>query len=180
MIEDFDSKKHTIEEDALEDWLFWSCMQKKGSLSDDLINQLACVLSFFSYRAVNFFFAYLFLFHSRGYGGHHCTIRAAQIDALLCQGRAIRATDYRTRSEEITFTARPKINSHFQIFRYGRSIFCLPHRPKFSDFFDLCLHWVSVVRDQSHRNASLFQLRFLPGRCPIFNILLNFIAVHHM
>ena len=40
-------KKHTIEEDALEDWFFWSCMQKKGSLSDDLINQLACVLSFF-------------------------------------------------------------------------------------------------------------------------------------
>ena len=29
LIEDFDSKKHTIEEDALEDWLFWSCMQKK-------------------------------------------------------------------------------------------------------------------------------------------------------
>ena len=26
------------------------------------------------------------------------------------------------------------------------SIFCLPHRPKFSDFFDLCPHWVSVVR----------------------------------
>ena len=28
----------------------------------------------------------------------------------------------------------------------GRSIFCLPHRPKISDFFDVCLHWVSVVR----------------------------------
>ena len=25
-------------------------------------------------------------------------------------------------------------------------MFYLPHRPKFSDFFDLCLHWVSVVR----------------------------------
>ena len=35
---------------------------------------------------------------------------------------------------------------HPQIFRYGRSIFCLPHRPKFSNFFDLFLHWVSVVR----------------------------------
>jgi hypothetical protein len=70
--------------------------EKKGSLSDDLINQLACVLFFFSYRAVNFFFAYLFLFHSRGYGGHHCTIRAAQIDALLCQaGRAIKAIETR-------------------------------------------------------------------------------------
>ena len=42
-------------------------------------------------------------------------------------------TDYglRTAGEEIAFTARPM------------------HRPKFSDFFDLCLalHWVSVVRD---------------------------------
>ena len=52
----------------------------------------------------------------------------------------------RTPGEEIAFTARPKINSQSQIFRYGRSIFCLPHRPKFSDFFDLCVHWVSVVR----------------------------------
>ena len=48
--------------------------------------------------------------------------------------------------EEIVFTAWPKIHSHYQIFRYGRSIFCLPHRPNFSDIFDLCLHWVSVVR----------------------------------
>ena len=38
------------------------------------------------------------------------------------------------------FTPNPKI------FRYGGSIFCLPHRPNFSDIFDLCLHWVSVVR----------------------------------
>ena len=51
----------------------------------------------------------------------------------------------RTPGEEIAFTARPKI--HSQILKYGRGIFCLPHRPKFSDFFDLCLHWVSVVRD---------------------------------
>ena len=52
----------------------------------------------------------------------------------------------RTPREEIAFTARPKIHSHSQIFRYGRSIFFLPHRPKFSDVYDLCLHWVSVVR----------------------------------
>ena len=44
------------------------------------------------------------------------------------------------------FTARPRINSQSKIFRYGRSIFCLPLRPNFSDIFDLCLHWVSVVR----------------------------------
>ena len=52
----------------------------------------------------------------------------------------------RTPREEIAFTARPKIHSHAQIFRYGRSIFCLPHRLQFSDILDLCLHWVSVVR----------------------------------
>ena len=48
-----------------------------------------------------------------------------------------------TRGNSLHCTAK---NSHSQIFRYGRSIFCLPHRPKFSDFFDLCFHWVSVVR----------------------------------
>ena len=51
----------------------------------------------------------------------------------------------RTPREEIAFTAQSKIHSHSQFFRYGRSIFCLPHRPNFSDIFDLCLHWVSIV-----------------------------------
>ena len=50
-----------------------------------------------------------------------------------------------TPSEKIAFIARPKIKSQSQIFRYGRSIFCLPHRSNFSDIFDLCLHQVSVV-----------------------------------
>ena len=52
----------------------------------------------------------------------------------------------RTPREERAFTARPKIQSQSQIFRYNGSIFCLPHRPNFSDIFDLCLHWMSVVR----------------------------------
>ena len=56
----------------------------------------------------------------------------------------------RTPREEIAFTAWPKIQSQSQIFRYGRSIFCLPHRPNFSDIFDLCIHWVSVVRGYIH------------------------------
>ena len=51
-----------------------------------------------------------------------------------------------TPREKIAFTARPKIQSQSQIFRYGRSIFCLPHRPNFSDIFDLLPHWLSVVR----------------------------------
>ena len=63
----------------------------------------------------------------------------------------------RTPSEEIAFNARPKIHSHSQIFRYGRSIFCLPHRPKFSDFFDLCLHWVSVLRGYWYSNVKNFK-----------------------
>ena len=54
----------------------------------------------------------------------------------------------RTPGKEITLTARPKIKSQSQIYRYGQSIFCLPHRPKLSGFFDLCVHWVSVVRER--------------------------------
>ena len=57
----------------------------------------------------------------------------------------------RTLREETAFTARPEIQSQSQIFRFGRSIFCLPHRPNFSDIFDLCLHWVSVVRGFTDR-----------------------------
>ena len=59
----------------------------------------------------------------------------------------------RTPREEKAFTARPKIQSQSQIFRYGRSIFCLPHRPNFSDIFDLCLQWVSVVRGFKDRQC---------------------------
>ena len=51
-----------------------------------------------------------------------------------------------TLCKEIVFTAQPKMKSQFQIYRYSRSIFCLPHRPKISGFSDTCLHWVSVVR----------------------------------
>ena len=65
----------------------------------------------------------------------------------FCEARLERTIHgLRTPGEEIVFTARPKINSHSQIFRYGRSIFCLSHRPKFSDLLGLCIFWVSVVR----------------------------------
>ena len=61
----------------------------------------------------------------------------------------------RTPREEIAFTARPKIHSHSQIFRYSRNIFCLPHWPNFSDIFDLCLHRVSVAHEKRQlRNLS--------------------------
>ena len=65
----------------------------------------------------------------------------------------------RTPREEIAFTARPKIQSQSQIFRYGGSIFCLPHRPNFSDIFDLCLHWVSVVRVVDKREYQKVQMK---------------------
>ena len=58
----------------------------------------------------------------------------------------------RTLGKEIAFTTRPKIKSQSQIYKYGRSIFCLPHRRKISGFFDLCLHWVSVVRGGNYLN----------------------------
>ena len=53
-----------------------------------------------------------------------------------------------------------------QIFRYGGSIFCLPHRPIFSDIFDLCLHWVSIVRGltkgvQNHWGLKSHKLRHI-------------------
>ena len=68
----------------------------------------------------------------------------------------------RTPREEIAFTARPKIHSHSQIFRYGGSIFCLPHRPEFSGFFAFCLHWVSVVRAPTFKIISTLILILIP------------------
>ena len=65
----------------------------------------------------------------------HCNVRA--------HGRL---HGLRRPREELVFTTQPKIQSQSQIFRYGRSIFGRPHWPNFSDIFDLCLHWVSVVR----------------------------------
>ena len=54
---------------------------------------------------------------------------------------------YELPGEEDSFTAQQKIKSQTEIFRYRINIFCLPHGPKISDFLDLCLQWVSVVRD---------------------------------
>ena len=64
----------------------------------------------------------------------------------------------RTPGEEITFTARSKRKSQSQIYRCRRSIFCLPHRPKISGSFDLCLHWVFVVCDQLDELCAINQL----------------------
>ena len=73
---------------------------------------------------------------------------------LMCENCSFKA-----RTTEVqrgnSLHAWPKIHSHSQIFKYGQTIFCLPHRPIFSDIFDLCLHWVSVVRDTSNALLSL-------------------------
>ena len=53
--------------------------------------------------------------------------------AFGSQGRHMITHGLLTPREEIAFTARQKIQSQSQIFRYGGSIFCLPHRPNFSD-----------------------------------------------
>ena len=76
----------------------------------------------------------------------------------------------RTPREERAFTARPKIHSHSQIFSYGRSIFCLPHRPNFSDFFDLCLHWVSVVRVYSELGSHVLNVKYFRHSLAFFTI----------
>ena len=86
----------------------------------------------------------------------------------------ISTTDYglRTPGEEIAFTARPKIHSHSQIFRYSRSIFYLPHRPKFSGFFDLCLHWVYLIF--IHKDFTRFQNQsFWSGSQVVLHLLLS-------
>ena len=54
-----------------------------------------------------------------------------------------------TPGEGMSLTTWPKNQSHSQIFRYSQSIFCLLHRPNYLDFFELCLHWVSVVCGQN-------------------------------
>ena len=77
-----------------------------------------------------------------------CLLQKGGIIVMWCTNTKVHGL--RTPREEIAFTARPKIQSQSQIFRYGGSIFCLPHRPNFSDIFDLCLHWASVVRAQKH------------------------------
>ena len=76
----------------------------------------------------------------------------------------------RTLRDKMTFTARPKIQSQSQIFRYCRSIFCLPHRPNFSDIFDLCLHWVSVVRGETQCYISASAGQYCPKMRPTSNL----------
>ena len=48
----------------------------------------------------------------------------------------------------------------FPNFRHFRSIFCLPLMSTFSDFFDLCLHWLSIVRETEHEIWPAYSLHF--------------------
>ena len=47
----------------------------------------------------------------------------------------------------VEFQAQGKQNNkQIQTRTLNLFIFCLPNQPNFSDIFDLCLHWMSVVR----------------------------------
>ena len=69
----------------------------------------------------------------------------------------------RTPGEEIAFTARPNIKSQSQIYSYGQSVFCPPYQPEFSGFFDLCLHWVSVVHVLTYIGEQLQKCKTFQG-----------------
>ena len=56
------------------------------------------------------------------------------------------------------FTAQPKINSHFQIFRY-----IWPRHILSATFFDLFLHWVSVVY-YYYRLSKYNQMALFPAK----------------
>ena len=66
--------------------------------------------------------------------------------------RILYCTDYGRPVRKLPSLHGRNQNSHSQIFRYNQNIFCLPHRPKFSYFFYLCLHGVSVVGNIVHYN----------------------------
>ena len=91
-----------------------------------------------------------------------CNIWWSIIDVVENRGKLYYPLDHglRTPREEIAFTTRPKIHSHSQIFRYGQSIFCLTHRLNFSDIFDSCLHWVSVVHALDSQNTKKLKCWF--------------------
>ena len=82
--------------------------------------------------------------------GLFISLGASRLNQLIVCQSCYSDTDYGGPERKL-----PSLNSqqstltgtcHSQILRYDQSIFCLPHRPKFSYFFDICLHWVSLVR----------------------------------
>ena len=56
-------------------------------------------------------------------------------------------TDYERPERKFSSLHGRKFNPNPKFLSTAEAYFCLPHRPNFSDIFDLCLHWVSVVRD---------------------------------
>ena len=86
----------------------------------------------------------------------------------------------RTPREEIALTAWPKIQSQSQIFQYGRSIFCLPHQPNFSDIFDLFLHWVSVVRGNVDEQYIIYYALNIPKKLHSFHSVTKVIQLEYL
>ena len=54
-----------------------------------------------------------------------------------------------------------KSNPNPKFIGTAEAYFCLPHRPKIAGYFDLCLHWVSVVR------AYTYVLTYYSSLCAI-------------
>ena len=123
-----------------------SCTKAKEQLEDLTVLSIYCVRKCMFCKELSFFKQNQIKCLSMG---PFC--REQFFSSLKENGNDVKVHGLRTPSEEIAFTARPKI--HSQIFTYGRGmfLFSLSHRPKFSDFFDLCHHWVSVVRVKVHQ-----------------------------
>ena len=62
------------------------------------------------------------------------------------------STDYERPERKWPSLHCRKLNPNPKFLGMAEAYFCLPHRPNFSDFFDLCRHWVSVVRGFIYAN----------------------------
>ena len=84
---------------------------------------------------VSFFF-FSFLLSFQFFFNQKISLFKFVFNLISCNTRNISYNDgQRKPGEEIALTAWLKIKSQSQVLRYGQSIFCLPHRPRISDFF---------------------------------------------
>ena len=128
---------------------FGRVCKKKGSLSDDLINQLACVLSFFffSYRAVNFFFLLISFSFTQGDTADTIARYARpKLMPFFVRGEPSqpRTTGRPVRKSPSLHGQKSTPTSKF--LGTAEAYFVCHIGPNFQISFDLCLHWVSVVR----------------------------------
>ena len=63
---------------------------------------------------------------------------------------SVQPTDYWRPETKRPSLHSQKLNPNPKFLGTAKAYFCLPHRPNLSDFFDLCRHWLSVVRGYSY------------------------------